>query len=88
MTDKEKEFLQRFLQDYWRDAIYAKKNAMELQTLEAEISSVWNDGLAKGFRNCCYLVLNFPDGGRLFEVMDEVDGWTKEVEEKHGISLE
>jgi hypothetical protein len=25
MTDKEKEFLQRWLQDYWRDAIDAKK---------------------------------------------------------------
>lgn len=88
MTNEEKKFLKRWLQAYWADAIDAKKKAMELKTFQDIASSTWSNGYAHGFKTCCYSVLNFPDGRQLFEVMDEVDGWTKEVEEKHGISLE
>ncbi|MCI5532692.1 MAG: hypothetical protein MR395_08825 [Caecibacter massiliensis] len=87
MTDKEKESLQRWLQAYWKDAIYAKKNAIELQTFEAEKDFVWIYGLAAGFRLCCYSVLGLPDDVRLLDAMKEVDGWTKEVEEKYGMVL-
>lgn len=87
MTDKEKESLQRWLQAYWKDAIYAKKNAMKLQTFEAEKDFVWMYGLAAGFRLCCYSVLGSSGAVRLLDAMKEVDGWTKEVEEKYGMVL-
>jgi hypothetical protein len=88
MTDEEKKFLKRWLQTYWVDAIDAKKKAMRLRTFEATASSALANGYAHGFRSCCYSVLSFSNGWRLFEAMDEVDGWTKEVEEKHNLSLE
>ena len=88
MTNEEKKFLKRWLQTYWADAIDAKKKAMRLRTFEAIASSALANGYARGFKACCYSVLNFSNGWRLFEAMDEVDGWTKEVEEKHGISIE
>ena len=84
MTNEE--ILKTALEARWTDAIEARKRAIYVQDLDAQKTFLYAEGIAIGFRSCCYIALSHS-GMPTFEVITKVDGWTKAIELMYGMTL-
>lgn len=88
MTDKEKTGMKALLQIRWARAIKAKQKAIDSTSSTLKENFQYEAAFAKGYRDCFADLIFLLSDDSYDAVLDEVTHCTKEVEEKHGLSLE